>query len=546
MPFGYVCLGDERGLNTLQRVLDIVERYANRPFLIDSVSDRIFSFGEFHRLACNLAMGLREQGIRRGDRIAIILNNSAEFAILYFACLYLGAVAVPINPQLHKRDIEFILRHSGAKMVLYSPSTKELITPALFERDGFCTLCLLPKAEQDKEHCEHVIWLVDDTPAENIDGWRPFDNVTPDDLFTITFTSGTTSLPKGVPHRINSLLRCAIVFNEELGFGPENRFYHVLTMAYMAGILNTLLCPFLAGASVVICRAFDARLAIEFWRAPIRYGVNTLWMVPTILSTLLRIDRNRPGLAYCHKHINTICVGTAPLPLKLKRDFENKYGVGLFESYGLSETLFVTTNSKKVKYLPDSVGRALPGVALKIVDKSWAEVPHGEDGEIWIRTSYLMAGYLNYQTLQPDASDLGKWFPSGDIGHLTPDGHLFITGRKKDLIIRGGINISPRVVEDVLREHESIAQVAVVGVPHEFYGEEVVAVVKLKAGYTLDAVRPALDELCRGNLSAVSIPTEFFELDEFPTSTTGKIQKTKLRELVAANWAHRRDSDRRT
>ena len=527
-------------MNTFHRVLDIVDRHADRPFLIDSINDRIFSFGEFHRLACNLAMGLREQDIRRGDRIAIVLNNSAEFATLYFACLYLGAVAVPINPQLHKRDIEFILKHSGARMVIYSPSTKGLIAPALFEQDGLCFLCLLPKFERYEEHCKHDIWSVDDAPAEDLDGWKPFDGVTPSDLFTITFTSGTTSLPKGVPHRIYGLLQSAVLFNEELGFGPEDRFYHVLMMAYMAGFLNTLLCPFLAGASVVINRAFDARLALDFWDAPIKYGANTLWLVPTILSALMRIDRGRAGLAYCRKHLETICVGTAPLPLKLKRDFEDKYGVELLESYGLSETLFVTTNSKKIKYLPGSVGQALPGITLKIEGGSAAEVPLGEDGEIWIRTPFMMSGYLNYQTLQPDASDLGEWFPSGDIGHLIPNGHLFITGRKKDLIIRGGINISPRVIEDVLIEHESIAQVAVVGMPHEFYGEEVVAVVKLKAGYALDAVRPALDVLCRENLSAVSVPAEFFELDEFPTSATGKVQKAKLRELLAARVSTQR------
>lgn len=521
-------------MNTIQRILDILECHADRPFLIDAVNDRVFSFREFHHLASSLAVELRGRGIRRGDRIAIVLNNCVEFTMLYFACLYLGAVAVPVNPQSHKREIEFILGHSGAKMLLYSPSTKELISAELSGRDGLCPLCLLPRAEREEGCREHDSWSIDKAGQENVEVFRPFEGVSTDDLFTITFTSGTTSLPKGVAHRIDGLLQAAILFNEALDFGPADRFYHVLPMAYMAGLLNALLCPFLAGSSLVVSRAFDARLALQFWDAPIKYKVNTLWLAPTMLSVLMRIDRNLAALSYCRERIKTICVGTAPLALKLKQEFESKYGAPLFESYGLSETLFVTTNSRKVEYMPGSVGQALPTVTLKVVDESGAEVPHEKDGEIYIRVPFLMAGYLNNETLQPDASDLGEWFPSGDIGHTIPDGHLFITDRKKDLIIRGGVNISPRAIEDILMKHESIDQVAVIGLPHDFYGEEVASVVKLKAGYRLDTVRPALERLCRENLSAIAVPTKFIELDEFPTSTMGKIQKAKLRESLAA------------
>lgn len=521
-------------MNMIEHVLTVVDRYKDRVFLIDSIKNDFVSFGEFHRLACKLAERILEKGIQHGDRVAIILNNSPEFAMLYFACLYLGVAAVPINLQLHKREIEFILRNSGARMAIYSPSTKELIPPTLFEQDVLTFFCLLPKGEDEAKPRKGDAWSVYDKVTKNVDGWKPFKDVFPDDLFSLTFTSGTTSFPKGVPHRIDSLLRSAVSFNKELDFSPENRFYHVLSMAYMAGFLNTLLCPFLAGSSVVISRAFDARLAINFWDAPVRFGVNTLWLVPTILQTLMRIDRSRTGPAYSRGRVSTVCVGTALLPLKLKRDFEEKYGVQLLESYGLSETLFVTTNSKNIDYLPGSVGKTLPGIALKIVDEFGAELPIGKDGEIWVRTPLLMTGYLNHQTFHPDAMDPLEWFPSGDIGHLGSDGHLFITDRKKDLIIKGGINISPRLVEDVLMEHKSILQVAVVGLPNEFYGEEVVAIMELKAGYTLDGVRQALDVLCKENLNAFSVPTRFFQLDDYPKSTTGKIKKAELRKLLAA------------
>jgi long-chain acyl-CoA synthetase len=315
-----------------QRVLDIVTRYGDRPFLIDSVNDQEVSFEEFHQLASSLAVVLRGQGICRGDRIAIILNNSVELVVLYFACLYLGAVAVPINPQLHKRDIEFILKCCGASVAVCSTLTKRLIDIACLESDGYSIVCLLPKTELETGYREPHIWSLNRASTNNIDDFEPFVGVSPNDLYTITFTSGTTSFPKGVAHKIDTLLKSAVVFNEELNIGTDNRFYHVLPMAYMAGLLNTLLCPFLAGASVVISRPSDARLTLDFWDSVIKYGVNTLWLVPAILSWLMRIDRDDAGLAYSREHIDTVCVGTAPLPLKLKRDFENKYGLQLFES----------------------------------------------------------------------------------------------------------------------------------------------------------------------------------------------------------------------
>jgi long-chain acyl-CoA synthetase len=302
----------------------------------------------------------------------------------------------------------------------------------------------------------------------------------------------------------------------------------------MAGFLNNLLCPFMAGASVVLGRPFYARAALDFWKPIIKHGADSFWLVPTILAALLKIDRDSAGLEYCRKHVKTIFVGTAPLPLKIKNEFENKYGVELFESYGLSELLIITCNSRKFLRLQGSVGPVLPGVQLRIANERGESVRPEEDGAVWVRTPCIMAGYLNYQTLEPDRTSPADWFPTGDIGRLNAQGYLFITGREKDLIIRGGINVSPVAIEEILLEHESVEQIAVVGLPHDFYGEEVVAVVKLKTGYELKGVRPFFDALCKEKLNANSIPTTYIEIDQFPVSSTGKIQKVKLREVVSA------------
>jgi long-chain acyl-CoA synthetase len=328
-------------------------------------------------------------------------------------------------------------------------------------------------------------------------------------------------LPKGVPHRIGRLLDNAGAFNTELGFGPENRFLHVMTMGYMAGFLNTLLSPFMAGASVVIARAFDAQSALRFWQPVLQHAPDTFWMSPTMLTALLRVDRGEAGAEYCRTKVKTICVGTAPLPQRVKRDFEARYGVELFESYGLSELLLISGNSRRYPRLEGSVGRPLPGIDVKVL----------EDGELAVRTPFIMAGYLD-DTSQPDAATAPAWFPTGDLGRIGETGELFITGRKKDLIIRGGINISPRAVEDVLLEHDAVAQVAVVGVPHEFYGEEVAAAIVFKSGRSLADERASLEALCRERLSKTSIPTKVVAFDELPMAN-GKVQKHVLRERLS-------------
>lgn len=463
--------------------------------------------------------------------MALVLTSSAEFATLYFACLFLGAVAVPVNPGLHSREVAFVLAHSGVKLIICSPVTQKLVIEST-QTLSLPLLCLLPRGEPVLVDDRTPVWSLDAFSVSQIPDWFPFQGVQGKDFFSITFTSGTTSMPKAVAHRISGLFENAIAFNEELGIVSGNRFLHLMPMAYMAGFLNTLLCPFIAGASVVITPPFGAPTALRFWQPVIQKGADTFWLSPTMLAALLRIDRNTAGLEYCCQHVKTICVGTAPLSRKVKSDFEQKYKVELLESYGLSELLFVANNSPRFPRVDGSVGRLLPGIQIQVVNEQGNRIKEGNDGEIWIKTPHIMAGYLNYGTLQPDPCDPKEWFATGDIGHVSEDGHVFITGRKKDLIIRGGINISPRTIEEVLERYTGVDQAVVIGLPHDFYGEEVVAVVKLKPGYTLDVVRPTLSALCEENLSAISIPAKFFTLDDLPTSSTGKVQKSKVREIL--------------
>lgn len=518
----------------VQAVLEAATRYASQPFLIDPGGAGSWTYDEFHRMAWRLALGLRARGFVPGDRLAILMGNSARYAALYFACLYAGVVAVPLNTQLSRREIATLLACSGARELLCTPETRAMAEASAVPEEVrvVCFMARAANASGPSSAATGPSWSLEDCPEPGAEGWRPLEGVTGDGLFTITFTSGTTSLPKGVPHRANSLLKSALLFNEAMGFGPDHRFYHVLPMAYMAGFLNTLLCPFLAGGSLVLGGTFDARRALDFWSVPASCGVNTLWLVPTMLTSLMRVDRDPVGRDYCRTKVQTVCVGTAPLERKLKRDFEAKYGVELLESYGLSETLFVALNRPAVERRDGSVGRVLPGVEVKVSGEDGQPVPPGVDGELHVRTPTHMVGYLDPATRQPAAVATAAWFPSGDVGHLDEDGYLFITGRKKDLIIRGGLNISPRAVEDVLHEHPAVDRAAVVGVPDAFYGEEVVAFLRLKAGHPLSDVRADLLRFCREQLNAMSVPSRVYEVEDFPSSSTGKIRKNELRDLA--------------
>jgi acyl-CoA synthetase (AMP-forming)/AMP-acid ligase II len=248
---------------------------------------------------------------------------------------------------------------------------------------------------------------------------------------------------------------------------------------------------------------------------------------------LLRFDRNPAGAEYSRENVKTVCVGTAPLPCSTKREFEERYGVTVLESYGLSELLLLTSNSNRNPIAEGSVGRPLGEVEIKVAVDDGSELSSGGDGEILVRTPQALSGYIDAESREMVAVDPDDWFPTGDIGHLSEVGDLFITGRKKDLIIRGGMNISPRRIEDVLLEHPAVSDVAVVGVDHEFYGEEVVAALRLANGVALDDVRSALESLCKSHLSAVSMPNRFVAVSEFPMSVTGKVQKSKLAKLLS-------------
>jgi acyl-coenzyme A synthetase/AMP-(fatty) acid ligase len=508
-----------------EQVLDIIARNGERIFLVDAISGHEITYKEFHQSACKLAAELRRRGLGRGDRLAVMVPNCCELAILYFACMYIGATIVPVNPNLSASDVRFILSSCRPRFVIASASLRDRITgtdTALIPLVTTQDRAIAPNAQSE---------AIDIAALPDRPEFLPLEQSVDNDLLVIVYTSGTTAKPKGLAHRIGSMFRNARAFAGKQGIDSSSRFYLTLSMAYMGGFYNLLLLPFLHGASVVVDHVFDARSSLNFWDRTSRHQANTLWFAPTVMSILMKMDRGKLGEEFCRRAVRHSFVGFAPLTVKLKEEFEARYGVHLSENYGLSETLFVTARSRSDRSGTGYVGEALPGIALRIVGDNGSPLSPGSDGEIQILSPDLMAGYLDAegQLREVDAAD---WFSTGDYGHLDDDGALFVTGRKKDIIIRGGVNVSPAAIEEALLHANGIADVAVVSIPHELYGEDVVAVLKLEPGVELETILDAVMARAKQELAAHQQPARYIAIDEFPRTANGKVQKTQLRQLV--------------
>jgi len=513
-----------------ETIMDVVARREGQVFLVDAITGREITYREFHRQACALAAELRRRGARKGDRIGVMVPNCCELAVLYFACIYLGAVIVPINPVLSKSDVQFILTNCMPALIVASATCADPI------KDFHASMLRLVTAHEAIKDSNEPEQIRIDALGET-SNFAPLETADGEDLAVIMYTSGTSAKPKGLAHKLGRMFRNATAFASVQAIDEDSRFYLTLSMAYMGGLYNLLVLPFLCGASVVVDHVFDARSSLNFWDKAKNNQVNTLWLAPTVLSILLRMDRGRTGEDFCRNSVRHAFVGFAPLPLKVKDEFEARYGVRLIENYSLSETLFVTARSQESLYRDNPgghgyVGEALSGVSLRIVSDEEESAAPGIDGEVQILTPDLMAGYLDAEgdLLEMDAS---AWFPTGDVGHLDDQGSLFITGRKKDLIIRGGVNISPAAIEEALMHLDGIADVAVVSIPHELYGEDIVAVLKLEAGVDLESLLDLVVAHARRTLAQHQQPARYIAIDELPRTANGKVQKARIRELVA-------------
>ncbi|MFH1077801.1 MAG: class I adenylate-forming enzyme family protein [Patescibacteria group bacterium] len=484
---------------SVDALVEAFRAHADASCLIDAHDGRSWTYREYLDEAVSCAARLRAHGLAGGETVVLIMGNSVRLLVLYLASLLGGYTVVPIDPLKGKDEVEGILSQIDVKLLI--TDVPERAGAARTTIDPADLVPLGPTSGGG--------------PSASVDALLTVDAAS---TFLIAFTSGSTGVPKGVRHSFGNLALSARRFAERFSFDEGNVFYHDLPMTYMAGILNLWLMPLLSGSSIVVGDRFSISSALSFWDDPIRHRVNTFWFIPAILSILLKVDRGTLGADYARQARVMGCVGTAPLDPRTKKMFMERYGIELYESYGLSETLFVSTERPGDRCAEGGVGSPLDGV----------EVTFGPDDEIRIRAEWMFQGYRH----ETDGDrDRGQTFDSGDIGTVDAHGHLAITGRKKDIIIRGGINISPRSIESVLADSDEIESAVVLGIPDGSLGEKTVCMYVPREGRFTERSLGTIGARVVERLGPACRIDEFFRLDDVPRNINGKIDMRALRAL---------------
>lgn len=512
-------------MNSIQWLKHIQKKNKSRQFIIDERTGEELTFRNLHQLSCNTAEGLANLNFKKGERISVLLNNSIDCVKFYFACLYSGIVVVPIPLTSSNHEIHQIIIQSKSKAIIVDNESIDKINPSILRRKKIKILTLDQKLKNKKQ-----ITVINQKFLKN--SFVPFRGVSSKDDLIIIFTSGTTSVPKAVVHSIENLVDNGRAFGKKVGINHKNRFVNILSLMYLGGYYNLLLLPYVCGSSIILSSNFEPTSIINFWSPILKFKVNSLWLVPSIMSILLEMDRGNQGSKYSKKNIILTCCGTAPLNPLLKSAFQKKYGVNVLENYGLTETFFISTNSKALK---SGVGKILPDIQLRIINEEDQTMPNGKEGEIIVKSPYLMKGYFDYNT-NKTLLQKSSWFRTGDIGKISKN-ELFITGRKKDLIIRGGINISPSSIENVITKHPKVTECAIIGIPNKILGEEIIAVVQLDSNTKLKNIESNLRKICKKNLGIIKQPSKFIQLPILPRSTYGKIQKNKIRAWLKTHFS---------
>ncbi len=484
------------------------ERPAHPAILLN---ERSWSYAEVDRAARGIAASLGERGLTPGAKVALLVPNVPEFTLAYFGILYAGCAVVPLNVLLSAPEVTYHLQDSGAKLLIAHPFFTD---PASKGAEG----AGVP-----------VVWAGGDVPGapnlEALAGAAPVEAIhptAPDDTAVILYTSGTTGKPKGAElTHSNLLLNCAAVVPRLLPLRNDDVALATLPLFHSFGqtcIQNAMIT---VGASFTLLPRFTPEEAFSIMQ---RDRVTLFAGVPTMYFALL----NHPGAeAFDLSQLRICMTGGAAMPVEVMRAFEEKYSVQIVEGYGLSETSPVASfNQLDKPRKPGSIGYPVWGVEMTILDDKDQLLPDGERGEICIRGHNIMKGYLERPEATKEALR-GGWFHSGDIGVRDEDGCYWIVDRKKDMIIRGGFNVYPREVEEVLYAHPAIVEAAVLGVPHPSHGEEVKAVVVLAPGHSLTAQE--LTSYTKERLAAYKYPRIIEFSDALPKGPTGKILKRELK-----------------
>ena len=473
------------------------------------LDDAELTWSQLHGLAAKTAGALRAAGLEPGDRVSLILPNVPAFPVLFYGTLLAGGTVVPMNPLLKAQEIEYFYTDSGAK---FSFVWGDFLAEAQGGAEGTSTKVIasgpVGPSDHDLPAGEPIA-----APVERAD----------DDTAVILYTSGTTGRPKGaeLTHR-NLDLNAKRTAEDIIQISPDDVVMGCLPLFHVFGLTCGLNASVRTGATLTLIPRFDPGKALEVIA---RDKVTVFEGVPTMYGAVL----HHPDAAHADMSSLRTCVsGGSSLPEQTLREFESTFDVQILEGYGLSETSPVASfNMPDAPTKPGTIGRAIPGCEMKLIGDDGLDVGPGEGvGEIAIRGDNIMKGYWN-KPEETEAAIPDGWFRSGDIANVDDEGYYTIVDRKKDVIIRGGMNVYPREIEEVLYTHPDVLECAVVGVPHPELGEDVGAAVSLQEGAKGDV--DEIQQYVKDRIAAYKYPRQIWVIDELPKGPTGKILKREIK-----------------
>ena len=504
-----------------------VARFGDRDALVDMAAARRWTYRELAADVNAAALGMLELGLRKGDRLGIWAPNRAEWVLVQYATAKIGVILVNINPAYRSHELQYVLEQAGIRAIVAAPSFKASDYAAMIaEVRGNCP------------DLEHIVLLGSGEWSALLDSGRSAApdalvaaqrELSADDPINIQYTSGTTGFPKGATLSHHNILNNGYFVGEICGYTEQDRvcipvpFYHCFGM-----VMGNLACTSHGAAMVIPAPSFEPKAtlaAVQVERCTSLYGVPTMF-----IAELAEPDFG----SYDLSSLRTGIMAGSPCPVDVMKQVIERMGMAeVTICYGMTETSPVSTQTRAddtIDQRTATAGRVGPHLEIKIVDPATGlTVARGERGEVCTRGYSVMLGYWKNPEKTAEAIDEARWMHTGDIGVMDDVGYVAITGRIKDMVIRGGENIYPREIEEFLYTHPDILDAQVIGVPDAKYGEELMAWIRLREGAKpLDVT--AIREFCTGKLAHFKIPRYVHVVDEFPLTVTGKVRKVEMRE----------------
>ncbi|GAB3870025.1 AMP-binding protein [Kibdelosporangium lantanae] len=510
-------LGDTIGAN-LDRT---VARFADREALVDRGSGGRWTYAQLADEVNKVAIGLLELGVRKGDRVGIWAPNRAEWTFTQYATAKIGAILVNINPAYRSHELTYVLNQSGIRTLVSARSFKTSDYAAMIEEARPSCPALVDVILLDSPE-----WT--DLVSHPVDPARLDIPLSADDPINIQYTSGTTGFPKGATLSHHNILNNGYFVGEGCGYTEADRvcipvpFYHCFGM-----VMGNLACTSHGACMVIPAQGFDPTATLK---AVAEERCTSLYGVPTMFIAMLADPEFE---TYDLTSLRTGIMAGSPCPVEVMKQVIERMGMSeVTICYGMTETSPVSTQTSATDSLDhrvSTVGRVHPHLEVKVVDPDTGlTLPAGEPGELCTRGYSVMLGYWEEPDKTAEAIDAARWMHTGDLAVMDADGYLGITGRIKDMVIRGGENVYPREIEEFLYTHPDVLDAQVIGVPDEKYGEELMAWVRMREGATPLTIE-ALREFCTGKLAHYKIPRYVHVVDEFPMTVTGKVRKVEMR-----------------